>query len=80
MIKGVYSPLHLGFCLLFCSALLLSKRKTMTCIKLTSMVEENEKNLQGGNQLCIWQKRKQKYNDKINFYVNRKIQCPPTDF
>ena len=25
------------------------------------MVEENEKNLQGGNQLCLWQKRKQKY-------------------
>ncbi len=46
------------------AVLLLSKRETMTCVKQTSMVEESEKNLQGGNQLCLWQKSKQKYNDK----------------
>ena len=76
MIKGVYSPLHLGFCLLFCSALLLSKLKTMTCIKLTSMVEENEKNSQGGNQLCLWQKRKQNTMTKLILMSTEKFNAP----
>ena len=54
-----WNPLHRMFCPLFCSPLLFDC-KTMTCIKLRSMLEEKGKNLQSGKSIVFLTKKQTK--------------------